>query len=86
MTSIFTDAERTIRSKFRFFIAEGNVMDKPKQFNGASIVVQTNESAEKIVKETIKNGWEPHYVVIYKNIAEELEKLGNMLDVEVVRY
>ncbi len=77
---------RTAEGKFRFFIAEGNVMDKPKQFNGASIVVQTKEPAEKIVKDTIKNGWEPHYVVIYKNIAEELEKLGNMLDVEVVRY
>ncbi|WP_029320511.1 fucose isomerase [Butyrivibrio sp. AE3004] len=77
---------RTPDGKFRFFIAEGNVMDKPKQFNGASIVVQTNESAEKIVKETIKDGWEPHYVVIYKHIATELEKLANMLDVTVVRY
>ncbi len=77
---------RTAEGKFRFFIADGEVMDKPKQFNGASIVVKTNESAEKIVKETIKHGWEPHYVVIYKNIADELEKLGNMLDIEVVRF
>ena len=71
---------------FRFFIAEGEVMDKPKQFNGASIVVKTNEPADKIVKETIKKGWEPHYVVIYKNIADGLEKLGNMLDIDVIRY
>ncbi len=77
---------RTPEGKFRFFIAEGSVMDKPKQFQGASIVVQTKESAERIVKETIKNGWEPHYVVIYRNVAEELEKLGNMLNVDVVRY
>lgn len=77
---------RTAEGKFRFFIADGEVMDKPKQFNGASIVVKTNESAEKIVKETIKHGWEPHYVVIYKNVAEELEILGNMLDIEVVRF
>ena len=77
---------RTPEGTFRFFIAEGEVMDKPKQFNGASIVVKTDESAEKIVKETIKNGWEPHYVVIYARIADELEKLGNMLGLEVVRY
>ncbi|MBE5914562.1 MAG: fucose isomerase [Pseudobutyrivibrio ruminis] len=77
---------RTAEGKFRFFIADGEVMDKPKQFNGASIVVKTNESAEKIVKETIKHGWEPHYVVIYKNVSEELEILGNMLDIEVVRF
>ena len=77
---------RTPEGKFRFFIAEGSVMDKPKQFNGASIVVKTDASAEKIVKDTIKNGWEPHYVVIYKKIAEELEILGNMLGLEVIRY
>ena len=77
---------RTPEGFFRFFIAEGSVMDKPKQFNGASIVVKTDESAEKIVKDTIMGGWEPHYVVIYKKIADELEILGNMLGLEVVRY
>ena len=77
---------RTPEGTFRFFIAEGEVLDKPKQFNGASIVVKTDDSAEKIVKETIRSGWEPHYVVIYKKIATELEKLANMLGMEVVRY
>ncbi len=77
---------RTPEGAFRFFIAEGEVMDKPKQFNGASIVVKTDESAEKIVKDTIKNGWEPHYVVIYDRVGSELEKLGNMLGLQVVRY
>ncbi|MDO4623444.1 MAG: fucose isomerase [Eubacteriales bacterium] len=77
---------RTAEGKFRFFIAEGKVMDKPRQFYGASIVVQTKTPAEEIVRSTIKNGWEPHYVIVYGGIAEELEKLGNMLDMEVVRY
>lgn len=26
---------------FRFFIAEGSALDKPKQFNGTSVVVKT---------------------------------------------
>ena len=77
---------RTPEGDFRFFIAEGEVLDKPKQFNGASIVVKTDESAERIVKETIKDGWEPHYVVAYKKIAAELSVLGHMLGLEVVRY
>lgn len=77
---------RTPEGKFRFFIAEGQVMDKPKQFQGASLVVKTKASAEEIVKATIKNGWEPHYVVIYKNIGNQLERLANMLDMEVVRF
>ena len=77
---------RTPEGKFRLLVAEGQVMDKPKQFNGASIVVKTDESAERIVKETIRDGWEPHYVVVYKKIGTELEMLGSMLGLEVVRY
>lgn len=77
---------RTPEGKFRFFIAEGSVMDKPKQFDGTSVVVKTEYPARKVVENTIKAGWEPHYVVIYKKIGNELEKLGHMLDVEVDRY
>ncbi len=72
--------------RFRFLIAEGEVLDKPKQFNGTSIVVKTDTPSDKIVHDTIKNGWEPHYVVVYKRIGQELEKLANMLDLEVVKY
>ncbi|SDB53430.1 L-fucose isomerase [Pseudobutyrivibrio sp. YE44] len=71
---------------FRFMIAEGEVLDKPKQFNGTSIVVKTDYPADKVVEDTIKNGWEPHYVVIYKRIGNELEKLAHMLDIEIVKY
>ena len=71
---------------FRFFIAEGEVLDKPKQFNGPSIVVKTDTPSKDIVTDTIKNGWEPHYVVVYKRIGSELEKLARMLNVEIVRY
>ena len=70
----------------RFFIAEGEILDKPKQFNGASIVVKTDKNSDEIVKDTILNGWEPHYVVIYNRIGNELKKLGHMLNVEVEYY
>ncbi len=71
---------------FRFFIAQGAALDKPKQFNGTSIVVRTERDAKDVVYGTVKGGWEPHFVVVYGNVAEELEKLGHMLKVEVVRY
>ena len=70
----------------RFMIAEGEVLDKPKQFNGTSIVVKTDTPSDEIVRNTIKNGWEPHYVVVYKRIGNELEKLAHMLDLEIERY
>lgn len=77
---------RTEKGEFRFFIAEGEILDKPKQFDGASIVVKTDYPADKIVEDTIRSGWELHYVVIYKRIGNELEKLARMLNIEVVKY
>lgn len=71
---------------FRFFIAEGAALDKPKQFNGTSVVVRTNGNAKDVVYGTVKGGWEPHYVVVYGAVANELEKLGRMLDVEICKF
>lgn len=71
---------------FRFFIAGGEAMDKPKQFNGTSLVVKTNAGAKTIVYESVEAGWEPHFVVAYGNVAAELEILAGMLNMEVQRY
>lgn len=71
---------------FRFFIAEGKALDKPKQFNGTSIVVETEKDAKTVVYDSVKNGWEPHFVVIYGRTAEELTMLAHMLGCEVCRY
>ena len=71
---------------FRFFIASGKILDKPKQFNGTSLVVETKENAEQIVKSAVKEGWEPHFVVAYGNVAEELEILSRMLGIEVCKW
>lgn len=71
---------------FRFFIAGGEALDKPKQFNGTSLVVKTNADAKNIVYESVEAGWEPHFVVAYGNVAAELEILAGMLNMEVQRY
>jgi L-fucose isomerase-like protein len=69
--------------KFRFFLATGEALDKPKQFNGTSVVVKTKASAERIVYESVEAGWEPHFVVAYGDVAAELEILAHMLGMEV---
>ncbi len=70
---------------FRFLIYKGEALDKPKQFIGTSMVVRTENNAESIVNETVLDGWEPHYVVAYGDIADELEILGHMLNIPVHR-
>ena len=71
---------------FRFFLTEGEALDKPKQFNGTSVVVKTVNPSKEIVEQSVLDGWEPHFVVVYGNVTEELEILGNMLKIEVCRY
>lgn len=71
---------------FRFFIASGEALDKPKQFNGTSVVVQTKSDARQIVQESVEAGWEPHFVVIYGNVARELEILAKMYNMDIQKY
>lgn len=71
---------------FRFFILSGEALDKPKQFSGTSIVVKTEASSNAIVCKSVEDGWEPHFIVIYKDVKEQLEVLGHMLKIEVCKY
>lgn len=71
---------------FRFLIAEGAALDRPKQFCGTSVVVKTDADAKKLVYDSIQAGWEPHFVVIYARVGRELERLGSMLGVEICRF
>ena len=77
---------RTAEGEFRFFIATGEILDKPKQFLGTSLVIRTDASAEEIVYKTVEDGWEPHYVVVYDDVAAELEILAHMLNMDVCRF
>ncbi len=72
--------------KFRLFLAHGEVLDKPKQFNGTSLVVKTDNPADEIVDKSVCDGWEPHFAVAYGDITEELKALSNMLGIEVIEY
>ena len=71
---------------YRFFIAEGSVLDKPKQFIGTSIVVKTDRNSREVVEESIRAGFEPHFVVIKGRHAETLSVLANQFGFEVCRY
>ena len=71
---------------FRMFLCSGSALDKPKQFNGTSLVVKTESNAERIIKSSVKAGFEPHFVVIYADVKSELIALGEMLGIEICEY
>ena len=65
----------------RLLIAAGEILDKPQQFFGTSLVVKTDADAETLVRRTVRDGWEPHYAVAYGDISRELSSLADMLGV-----
>ena len=71
---------------FRFFLAEGEALDKPKQFIGTSIVVRTERPSREVVEESIRAGFEPHFVVLKGHHAETLKVLAEMFGFEVCRW
>ena len=72
--------------KFRFFIAGGEVLDKPQQFLGTTLVLKTKASSEEIINKSVLAGWEPHFVVAMGDIEAELTELANLLGIPVERY
>ena len=71
---------------FRFFLLEGEALDKPKQFTGTSIVVRTDNPCRDAVERSVKDGFEPHFVVIRGRHAAALEALAEMFGFPVYKY
>jgi len=77
---------RKPNGSFRFFIANGEILDKPKQFLGTSMVVRVEQKVNPMITKMVKEGWEPHFAVLYGDVKEELTILAEMLNIEVVNY
>mgnify|MGYP003292366415 CR=1 FL=1 len=72
--------------QFRFFLLEGEALDKPKQFTGTSIVVRTDSPCRDVIEQSVRDGFEPHFAVIRGKHAAELLSLANMMGIEVYQY
>ena len=71
---------------FRFFIMEGETLEKPKQFTGTSIVVRTDAPCREAVEESVRLGFEPHFAVLQGRRADVLEALAAYLGIPVCRF
>jgi L-fucose isomerase-like protein len=71
---------------FRLFSAKGSAMDVPKQFGGTSVVVKTEHDARLLVERSVKDGWEPHFVVAYGDIHDTLAAFARIMGLEFCAY
>lgn len=71
---------------FRFLMIKGEILDKPKQFLGTSAVCKIKPDVKETITKLVKGGWEPHFILLYDDVVEELEILAEMLNIEVYKY
>ncbi len=70
----------------RFFLMEGEILDKPKQFIGTSVVVRTASSCRTAVERSVRDGFEPHFAVIRGSWSSSIIALADMLRIPVCQY
>ncbi len=61
-------------------------MDKPKQFTGTSVVFRPDTACRPAVENSVRDGFEPHFVVMKGRFAGALEALAEMFGFEVYEY
>ena len=71
---------------YRFFILEGEALDKPKQFTGTSIVIKTTAPVREAVENSVLDGFEPHFAVMRGHHAETLKALARMFGFKAFVY
>lgn len=72
---------------FRVFAMQGEALDEPQKFFGTSVVVRpAGGHAAAKVSEIAEDGWEPHFVVAYGNIMDELKMFCRYLSIELIEY
>ncbi len=77
---------READGSYRFFLMEGSILDKPKQFTGTSVVFRPDTACRPAVENSVRDGFEPHFAVIRGRWAASLSALAEMFRIPVFRY
>lgn len=69
----------TKQDHYRLLIMRGDALDTPKRFNGTSVEIKLETDATDTLNGLMKEGFEPHYALVYGDVCDELVELGNQL-------
>jgi L-fucose isomerase-like protein len=67
----------------RLIIMKGEALDVPQPFSGTSVTVQMPGDVLSLLDKIMLAGAEPHFAMVYDDVAEELAELGRMLGIPV---
>ena len=73
------------REGLRLMAMKGEALDEPQKFWGTSVVVRPeNVGALEKIAALVHDGWEPHYVIVYGDIIDELQWICHFLKIPYV--
>ncbi|MDB5085601.1 MAG: hypothetical protein JWN30_2487 [Bacilli bacterium] len=73
-------------SGYRMLIMRGEALGGPQKFSGTSGEVKLSANAKDVVQSLMRDGFEPHYSLVYSDIVNELQELCRHLQIETVTY
>ena len=71
---------------YRMFLMGGEALDEPQKFLGTSVEIRPDHSAQKMVTDSVEQGWEAHFVVAYGDIRPQVRALCKWMDIQVVEF
>ena len=75
------------REGLRLMAMRGEALDEPQKFWGTSLTFKpTTGTPQEKVTALVTDGWEPHYVVVYGDIMEELRLMCGFLCIPFNEY
>lgn len=71
---------------YRLLVMRGEALDTPQRFNGTSVEVELETDVSETLYNLMEEGFEPHYGVVYGDVANDLVELGKQLQLPVSVY
>ncbi|MFC0236386.1 sulfoquinovose isomerase [Fictibacillus phosphorivorans] len=71
---------------YRLLVMKGEALDVPQPFSGTSVEVRLNGDVSETVNALMESGYEPHFAVVYADVAEDLLQLGKQLNIPTEVY
>lgn len=73
-----------IDGRYKLFLLCGEAVDTPRNTKGVMVNVKTKAPVREIVENIIKEGIPHHYSIVWRDIADEMIAVADLLGVEVI--
>ncbi|WP_239615438.1 sulfoquinovose isomerase [Cohnella mopanensis] len=71
---------------YRLLIMKGEALDVPQPFHGTSVEVALSTPVLSTLNSLMIEGFEPHYAIVYDDVADTLVEFGRQLNIPTVIY